>query len=73
MMDVLWERLRYKTEMQDYFQYEFYKLKNSERRQYMTFTKLRYTMKACNDPSKRSLFDDKVLFKQVFADYTNRE
>lgn len=32
MADVLWERLAYKTELQDYFQYEFYKLKNCERR-----------------------------------------
>ena len=41
IMDVFWERLRYGTEIQDYFQYEFFKLKNRERRNYMTFTRLR--------------------------------
>ncbi len=52
MVDILWERLRYGTELQDYFQYEFFKLKNCERRNYMTFSKLRYTMQICNDPQK---------------------
>ena len=37
LTDICWERLRYGTEMQDYYQYEFYNLKNRERRKYMTF------------------------------------
>ena len=73
MADVLWERLRYGTELQDYFQYEFFKLKNRERRSYMTFTKLRHTMQVCNDPSKRDIFDDKVLFNETFAAYIHRD
>lgn len=73
MADVLWERLRYGTEIQDYFQYGFYNLKNRERRSYMTFSKLRYTMKVCNDPSKREIFDDKALFNDTFGDYLNRD
>ncbi|WP_051589061.1 sugar-transfer associated ATP-grasp domain-containing protein [Ruminococcus sp. NK3A76] len=73
MADVLWERIRYGTEIQDYFQYGFYKLKNRERRKYMTFTKLRYTISVCNDPSKRSIFDDKALFNKTFAKYINRD
>lgn len=73
MADVFWEHLRYGTELQDYFQYEFFKLKNSERRKYMTFTKLLYTMRICNDPNKRKIFDDKALFNQIFAKYIHRE
>lgn len=73
MADVLWERLFYKTEIQDYFQYEFYKLRNAERRTYMTFSKLRYTMSVCNDFSKRNVFDDKALFNRTFADYIHRD
>ena len=73
MADVLWERLFHGTEIQDYFQYEFYKLKGRERRRYMTFSKLRYTMKAANDPAKRAVFDNKALFNRTFADYVNRE
>lgn len=73
MADVLWERLVYKTEIQDYFQYEFYKLKNMERRKYMTFSKLRYTIQKCNDHTKRELFDDKVLFNETFSANLNRD
>lgn len=73
MVDILWERLRYGTELQDYFQYEFFKLKNCERRNYMTFSKLRYTMQICNDPQKREIFDDKVLFNQKFSKYLYRD
>lgn len=73
MADVLWERIKYGTEIQDYFQYEFFKLKNRERRNYMTLTKLRYIMRMCNDPSKRIIFDDKALFNQTFSDYLYRD
>lgn len=73
LADIFWERLRYGTEMQDYFQYEFYNLKNRERRKYMTFSKLRYVMRICNDPQKRNIFDDKVLFNQQFGDYLHRD
>lgn len=71
--DVLWERAKYGTEIQDYFQYEFYNLNNRERRKYMTFSKLRYTMKICNDPQKREVFDDKALFNNTFAEFLNRD
>ena len=73
MADTLWERLVFKTELQDYFQYEFYKLKSCERRQYMTFSKLRYTMQICNDSCKREIFDDKAIFNKVFAEYIQRD
>ena len=73
LTDICWERLRYGTEMQDYFQYEFYNLKNRERRKYMTFSKLRYTMRICNDPQKRNIFDDKTLFNQKFREYLYRD
>ena len=73
MIDICWERLRYGTEMQDYFQYEFYNLKSRERRKYMTFSKLRYTMCICNNPQKRNIFDDKTLFNQQFGDYLYRD
>ncbi len=73
MTDVLWERLRYGTELQDYFQYEFYNLKNHERRKYMTYARLRYTMGICNDPSKREHFDDKALFNRTFSEYLYRD
>lgn len=73
IMDVFWERLRYGTEIQDYFQYEFFKLKNRERRNYMTFTRLRETMRICNNPSKREVFDDKALFNSTFEEFICRD
>lgn len=73
MLDVLWERLKYGTEIQDYFQYEFFNLKNRERRKYMTFSKLRETMHTCNDQSKREVFDDKALFNEMFSEYLYRD
>ena len=72
MADVLKERLKYKTEIQDYFQYAFYNLDNEERRKYMTFSKLRYTMRICNNPEKRYLFDDKAEFNRCFSDFMRR-
>ena len=73
MIDVLWERLKYGTEIQDYFQYEFFNLKSRERRKYMTFSKLRETMRTCNDPDKREIFDDKALFNHTFGDFLYRD
>lgn len=73
MIDVFWENLIYKTELQDYFQYEFYKLKNSERREYMTFAKLRETIYKCNNIEKRECFDDKAQFNKIFKNYINRD
>lgn len=73
MTDVMCERLIFGTEIQDYFQYEFYNLKSRERRKYMTFTKLRYTMSVCNDRSKKDIFDNKALFNETFKDYLNRD
>lgn len=73
MLSVFWERLRYDTELQDYFQYEFYKMKSSERRKYMTFSKLRKTIKICNDPSQREMYDDKTLFNKTFKDFIRRD
>lgn len=73
MIDVLWEHVRYGTEIQDYFQYEFFNLKNKERRNYMTFSKLRYTMRICNDLDKREIFDDKALFNKTFKEFLNRD
>lgn len=73
IMDLMWERLKYGTEIQDYFQYEFFNLKSRERRKYMTFSKLRYTMKICNDPTKREEFDDKAVFNNTFSEFLYRE
>lgn len=73
MADVFLERVCHKTEIQDYFQYEFYNLKSCERRNYMTFSKLRYTMSVCNDPANRDIFDDKAIFNKTFADYIHRD
>lgn len=73
LIDVFLERVKYGTEIQDYFQYEFYNLKNRERRNYMTAAKLRYTMKICNNVDKRKLFDDKTLFNKTFSKYIFRE
>lgn len=73
MLDLFWERLIYKTELQDYFQYEFYKLRSIERRQYMTFARLRYVMKQCNDVKKRKIFDDKVIFNRTFSAFFDRK
>ena len=64
LIDVFLERVKYGTEIQDYFQYEFYNLKNRERRNYMTAAKLRYAIKICNNVDKRKLFDDKTLFNK---------
>ncbi|MDO5026710.1 MAG: sugar-transfer associated ATP-grasp domain-containing protein [Tissierellia bacterium] len=73
MVDVFWENIRYKTEIQDYFQYEFYKLKSCERRKYMTSHRLRQTINICNDRSKRAIFDDKALFNKTFSEYIKRD
>ena len=73
MGDVFSERILHGTELQDYFQYEFYNLKSRERRKYMTFSKLRKTIRICNDPEKRSIFDDKALFNQTFSKYIRRD
>lgn len=73
MLDVLWERLRYGTEILDYFQYSFYNLKSCERRNYVTFYKLRYMMKICNNPEHRYIFDQKPEFDKTFAEYLKRD
>ncbi len=73
LVDVSWEKLRYGTAREDYFQYEFYKKNNRGRREFITHGKSAKIHAICNDPEKATIFSDKASFAQIFKDYIGRD
>lgn len=59
--------------LQDYFQYEFYKKKAVDRRNYVVFGKLLEMMRICNNPEHRYIFDQKPEFDKAFSDFLQRD
>lgn len=72
-VDFMYEYLFHGAYLQDYMQYQFYKKKASERKNFIVFGKLLEIMRICNNPSSRPLFDQKPLFNTTFKEYLGRE
>ncbi len=65
--------LKYGAGYYDYTIFEFYNLKSSERKTYMTRMKNRKLLSIMNDPKYLNVFDNKSEFDERFKDYIKRE
>lgn len=73
IVDASWEKYRYGTAREDYFQYEFYKKNNRGRREFITHGRSAEIHAICNDPEKSKIFVDKDKFAEVFRAYIGRD
>lgn len=71
--DMIWCSLRYETGFADYYDWDFYLLKASERKTFMTHPKSNHLAQKLNQPSHRTIFSDKVKFNARFNDFLGRE
>lgn len=72
-VDFIYEYKFHGVYLQDYIQYEFYKKKPVERKNFIVHGKLLQIMRICNNPEHRSIFDEKTSFNQMFKDYIGRD
>lgn len=71
--DFLYEYKFHGVYLQDYVQYEFYKKKANDRKNYVVFGKLIEMMRICNNPEHRYIFNQKPEFDKAFADFMHRD
>lgn len=71
--DVIYCGLIYGAGYYDYQEFEFYNLSRKERKTYLTRTKNNLIIKKYNNKNNFYLFDDKVIFNDLFKQYLNRE
>lgn len=72
-VDFFYEYRFHGVYLQDYIQYEFYKKKAVERRNYIVFGRLLEIMHICNNPEHRYIFDEKPEFNKRFCQYIGRD
>lgn len=64
---------KYGTGFYDYQEFEFYNLKNSERKTYLTRVKNNAIVKKYNDKQYFNLFDNKYEFNKIFDKFLKRD
>ena len=57
----------------NYINFEFYKLKDRERRKFLTMRRTAKVEKHFNNPIYANYFNDKKLFNETFSEFVNRE
>ena len=73
LTDFLLEKIRYKTKMSDYIQYEYYKKPNYLRREFIDENRREIIHRIMNDPKDCELFNNKTEFNRVFTKYLRRD
>ena len=73
LTDFLLEKIRYKTKMSDYIQYEYYKKPNYLRREFIDENRREIIHRIMNDPKDCELFNNKTEFNRVFTKYLGRD
>lgn len=71
--DIIYCGLKYGAGYYDYQEFEFYLLKNKERKTYLTRVKNNYIIKKYNDSSAFYKFDNKGIFNDLFKTYLHRD
>jgi len=71
--DILGCTLKYGAGYYDYTIFEFYNMKASQRKTYMTRMKNKKLMAMLNDPAYTDIFDKKHTFYEYFSDYLGRD
>lgn len=70
--DMIWWAAFRDTGFQDYVDWDFAILSGAERSTYMTNALSNHIAERFNEPSKRELFQDKIVFNRLFDGYLHR-
>lgn len=62
----------YGSGINDYFQYQFYKRKHIDRKNFIVYRKRMKIIRSLNDKEDRKMFDSKPLFNKVYSKYIGR-
>lgn len=73
IFDMMHCGLKYQAGYYDYQEFEFYNIPKDKRSTYLTRGKNNTIIKKYNDKSYFHMFNDKVEFNRIFADYLNRD
>lgn len=74
LLDFAAARLRYHVMFEEYRQYQFYRLKNRARREYVTeYEVLNVLPRKFNHPQSSKILDDKLQFNRYFKDCVGRD
>jgi len=73
LLDIIYCGLFYQAGYYDYQEFEFYNLKNKERKTYLTRGKNNEIVRRFNDKSFFYKFENKIEFNKIFNNYLNRD
>ena len=72
-IDFLWSVARYGVGINDYFQYNFYRRRAIDRKNFIVARNRMQIIYTCNGTKNQPDFDDKCKFNRVFEEYLGRE
>lgn len=73
LIDYLWEHYVHGVVLIEYNQYEFYKKKSRERREYVCFREFEKIIEVANKKEDYKYFDNKALFNKTFSEFMGRK
>lgn len=73
LMDYLWEHYVHGVALIEYNQYEFYKKKQRERREYVCYREFNKIIEIANKKEDYKYFDNKALFNKTFSEFMGRK
>ncbi len=73
LVDLAFSIVIYGGGINDYFQYQFYKRRHIDRKNFIVHRKRMRIVRTCNDKNDRIIFDHKPKFNQLFDKYLGRD
>ena len=73
LIDLAFSIVIYGGGINDYFQYQFYKRRHIDRKNFIVYRKRMRIVRTCNDKNDRIIFDHKPKFNQLFEKYLGRD
>lgn len=72
-IDFAWSIIFYGVNIDEYFQYQFYKRRHADRKNFIVYRKRMRIVRTCNDKNDRNIFDFKPKFNKLFNKYLGRD
>ena len=72
LIDLAFSIVIYGVGITDYFQYQFYKRRHLDRKDFIVYRKRMWLVRNFNDQEGRLIFDNKARFNRIFNDYLHR-
>ncbi len=73
LIDMIRCGLKFKSGYNDYREFEFYSINDAKKATFLTRGLNNNIIRDYNDKSKMNVFDDKILFNELFKDFIGRE